>query len=211
MFYGELNDIRIDGVETPLRGFRFTVHNPLKVAVLRLPNSAEITARNDAQKSIRRSLGRRKSQTDPVPNFKADLELFNKIRVDKGLDFDEYEARNAILKITEAEVTGCDRTGDQYVISVRTPFCSTIHTIGIPTAKQLNQYRLTVVNSTELPHNQEELRYRTQSAVDLYDGLSAVSTGYAEGTEVPAHHKFAVVSELVQAIDEFDPPFVPND
>jgi len=39
--------------------------------------------RLDQQKSIRRTLGRRKSQTEFVPNPKADLDLFNKIRLDK--------------------------------------------------------------------------------------------------------------------------------
>lgn len=194
MLYGELQDVRIDGSETPLRGFLFKVRNPAKQAVLRLPTSAEMIARADAQKSIRTSLGRRKSETNPVPNPAADLELFAKIRVDKGVEFDADEARTAIIKLTEAEVISCQEDGnDQYAMVLKTPFCETAHIVRSPTAKKLNEYRRSVVKSIELPHNQDELRYRTGAAVDLYDAVAVSNEGYFQGTEVPSHHKFAVV------------------
>jgi hypothetical protein len=94
---------------------------------------------------------------------------------------------------------------------LKTPFCETAHIVRSPTAKKLNEYRRSVVKSIELPHNQEELRYRTGAAVDLYDAVAVSNEGYFQGTEVPSHHKFAVVGELVNAIDEIDPPFVPNE
>ena len=77
--------------------------------------------RLDQQKSIRRTIGRRKSQTEFVPNLKADLDLFTKIRLDKdGAEFDEFEAGNAISKLTFCEVTDCQRAGDEYRIALRT-------------------------------------------------------------------------------------------
>ncbi|HXP88829.1 MAG TPA: hypothetical protein VN841_29175 [Bryobacteraceae bacterium] len=199
MLYGEM----------PEGGFRFTVANPKKEAFLRLPKSDEIAAHMDAQKTIRRMIGRRQSQTETLPNAKADLDLFAQLRL-SGDDFDEFEARNAIQKLTSSEVVDCERSSDGYTVTLKTPFGESVHVLGIPTARQLADYKRTVVKSRELPHNQEELRYRTQSTMDLYDAAVQSSSGYADGTEVPAHHKFAIAIELVHAIEELDPAFDPN-
>ncbi len=170
--------------------------------------------RLDQQKSIRRTIGRRKSQTEFVPNPKADLDLFNRIRLDKdGPEFDEYEAGNAIAKLTFCEVTDCERAGDEYRITLKTPFGVTVHTVKVPTQRDITIYRRTVVSSTDLPHGQEELRYRIEPAVELYDSVVTKIEGYAasfQPTDVPPHHKSAVVVELVQAIDDLDPAIDPN-
>ena len=97
----------------------------------------------DRQKSIRRTIDRRKSQTEFIPNEKADLDLFVKIRLDKGAEFDEYEAANAISKLTYCEVTGCQRSGDEYRITVKTPFGATVRSVGIPTQRDITLYRRT--------------------------------------------------------------------
>ena len=74
-------------------------------------------------------------------------------------------------------------------------------------------YRRTVVSSTDLPHGQEELRYRIEPSVGLYDSVGTKVEGYAAAlkpADVPPHHKSAVVVELVQAIDDLDPALDPN-
>jgi hypothetical protein len=195
-------------------GVTVRVPNPPKAARLRLPTSDEILGRLAQQKSIRRTLGRRKSQTEFVPNPQADLVLFNQIRLDKdGAEFDEFEAGNAISKLTYCEVFGCDRVGDEYRITLRTPFGDTSHTMRIPTQRDITVYRRTVVSATDLPHGQEELRYRSEPAIDLYDSVASRIDGYTDSfkiADVPPHHKQAVVVELVQAIDDMDPALDPN-
>ena len=198
----------------PKEGITIRVPNPPKTAMLRLPTNQEMIDRLAQQKSIRRTIGRRKSQTEFVPNAKADLDLFTKIRLDKdGVEFDEYEAGNAISKLTFCDVTDCTRVGDEYRITLKTPFGETVHTVKIPTQRDITSYRRTVVSSTDLPHGQEELRYRIEPAADLYDSVVSKIEGYAESfkpSDVPPHHKSAVVVELVQAIDDLDPALDPN-
>ena len=53
--------------------------NPAKTAQLRLPTNEEMLERLDQQKSIRRTIGRRKSETEFVPNLKPDFDPFNKM------------------------------------------------------------------------------------------------------------------------------------
>ena len=203
--------------DVPNEGIRIRVPNPPKTAMVRLPSSQEILDRLAQQKSIRRNLGRRKSRTDFVPNHAADLALFNAIRLDKGAadfqEFDEFEASTAISKLTFCDVTECVRVGDEYRITLQTPFGDTAHTMKIPTQRDIMLYRRLVVASTDLPHGQEELRYRTEPAVELYDAVVSKAEGYAPDrkiTDVPPHHKSAVVVELVQAIDDLDPALDPN-
>jgi len=200
--------------DIPAEGITIRVPNPPKSAHLRLPTTQEMLDRLAQQKSIRRTIGRRKSQTEFVPNPKADLDLFNQIRLDKdGPEFDEFEAGNAISKLTFCDVTDCERAGDEYRISLKTPFGATNHTVRIPTQRDITIYRRTVVSSTDLPHGQEELRYRIEPSVELYDSVVSEIKGYADSikpADVPPHHKSAVVVELVQAIDDLDPALDPN-
>jgi hypothetical protein len=200
--------------DIPKEGITIRVPNPPKTAFLRLPTNQEMLERLDQQKSIRRTIGRRKSQTEFVPNLKADLDLFTKIRLDKdGAEFDEFEAGNAISKLTFCEVTDCQRAGDEYRVTLRTPFGDTVHQVKIPTQRDITVYRRTVVSSTDLPHGQEELRYRIEPSVGLYDSVVTKIEGYAgslKPADVPPHHKSAVVVELVQAIDDLDPALDPN-
>jgi hypothetical protein len=198
----------------PDDGIIIKVPNPPKAARVRLPTTDEMLSRLAQQKSIRRTIGRRKSQTEFVPNPKADLALFTQIRLDKdGPEFDEFEAGNAISKLTFCEVTDCERVGDEYRITLKTPFGDTTHTMKIPTQRDITVYRRTVVSATDLPHGQEELRYRIEPAIDLYDSVVSKIDGYAESykaADVPPHHKSAVAVELVQAIDDMDPSLDPN-
>ena len=212
MLYGDLPTVHLDTGDVSAVVIR--VPNPPKTALLRLPTNEEMLERLDQQKSIRRTIGRRKSQTEFVPNLKADLDLFNKIRLDKdGAEFDEFEAGNAISKLSFCEVTDCQRAGDEYRVALRTPFGETVHVVRIPTQRDITVYRRTVVSSTDLPHGQEELRYRIEPAVGLYDSVVTRIEGYAgsfKPADVPPHHKSAVVVELVQAIDDLDPALDPN-
>jgi hypothetical protein len=213
MLYGELPEITLPNGEKA-SGIRVSVPNPPKVAFLGLPTNDQMVERLDAQKSIRRSLGRRKSQTEYTPNTKADLALFQKIRLDKdGPEFDEYEAAQTLSKLTSAEVTGCDRDGEQYIVTLKTPFGEVKHSLNIPMQRDLQQYRRSVVSSVDLPHGVEELRFKISPAIDLYKAVVAKIEGYAPSftpDDVPPHHKSAAVVELVNAIEELDLALDPN-
>ena len=227
MLYGELPQVTTPSGET-LNGVTVRYSNPPKSAVLRLPSNQEMIERLSLHKSIRRTIGRRKSQMESIPNLKADLDLFNLIRLDKGgVEFDEYEASDSIGKITYNEVTdytteeggafvthsGCERVGDQYRITLKTPFGTTTHTMNIPSRRDITFYRRSVISSIDLPHGQEEVRYRIEPAVTLYNAAVSAFDGYASSykpEDIPPHHKSSVIIELVQAIDELDSILDPN-
>ena len=187
-------------------GFKFTNRNPPKTALVRLPTSAEMIERINRQKTIRNSIGRGKWQSDLVPNPEADLKLFEALRLDKdGEKFSAAECRAAILKFTAADVLSSERVVEGYVITLRTPFGDLSHTVREPFEDEMFEYGRTNFASTDLRHGREELAWRADAAVKLYDLVFKSAEGYAAGYDVPAHHKFAVAGELAQAVAELDP------
>lgn len=221
MLYGAQPEVTVKPGEI-VHGFKFTVHNPPKSAILRLPTPQEILDRLSQQKSIRTNLGRGKSKSAPVPNPKADLALFERIRV-SGDDFDADEAADAIAKLTAHEAIECNRTPEGYSVKLKTPFGHpesvpgddeqiyvTTHSIKIPTVAAMSAYRGSVIDPTDLPHGREEIRFRVEPAVKVYDEFIISTTGYEEGTPVPPHHKSAVVIEVLNAYDQLNRTFDPN-
>lgn len=207
MLYGDLptSEVTRSDSSDKLRGVTIRIQNPAKLAVLGLPSNEQLIERLGKQRSVRKSLGRRKSVTESVPDTKADLTLFKAIRLDDGPEFDEFEASSAVNKLTSVEVTECEKAGDQFIITLKTPFGENKHTVAVPMQKDLQQYRRSVVSSIDLPHGNEELRFRIGPPCTLYDSVVQGIEGYNSSykpADVPPNHKSAVVVELVSAMDD---------
>ncbi len=207
MLYGELPEINTTAGE-PVHGFPVQILRPEKTAVLRLPTNQEMRDYLSQQKTLYRDLGRRKGQSESVPNPKSDLDLFNRLRIDKGPDFDEAEAAKAIGLLTRQRVTKCEREGETYRVTLLTAFGETVHIINIPFEKDIAIYRRNVFKAMGLPHGVEERRYPPEAAERLYDSAIVSVSGYVDTikpADVPPHHKSAVDLELVSAIGDLDP------
>lgn len=201
MLYGELPVVCDAGMEGPeVKGFLFSIPNPKKTAVLRLPTSPEMKEYAEAEAKARR-------RDNTSPTFKADLALFKKIKV-AGEDFDEFEARFAVYKLIQATVKACKRTEDggfEVTLTTGLPvpkaeeprqdedggqrspaFCETTHFLGIPTAKQYMEAL--------------SARKGGSRGARLYDCVIEKSEGYAAGVEVPLHHREAVGAALADAV-----------
>lgn len=200
MLYGETKE------------YAFTIPNPRKRAVLRLPEPAEMLDYLRAQKSLRKDLGRGKIKSQSIPTPKADLALFEKIRLPEpeGITpapFDEFEARAAIRRITSHEVDGSEHKGDSVIVTMRWDFWGpfsgeTAHTLQIPTMEQVESFQRSMAAGVlQIANGQLEVRALPDPAVDLYDSLQPQFTGYAPDTPVPPHHKNSIVMELLQAIN----------
>jgi hypothetical protein len=208
--YGELPEVN-DASGTPRRGYPIVIQNPQKTALVRLPTSPEILTYLSAQRSLYRDLGRRMGEGEDVPTPKADLALFSAIRVDKdGPEFDEAEAAYALELILRCSVTKCETVGSNYEVGLGTIFGPTRHIVSIPYRKDMAEYRRDMYKPRDLPHGLEERRFPPEVPVKLYDKIAQSSTGYAADTEVPPHHKRAVVIEVVNALALLDPAIDPN-
>ena len=213
MPYGQLPTIKADD-GTEYQGFKIKVPNPPKVAFVTLPTTAQMMLRLNAQKTVRHSLGRGKSETRAVQNQEADLKLFKTIRLDaNGPEFDMHEAAMVIGKLTYCEATETARSGEEFMVTVDTPFGEVMHTVRMPFQPEIHAYRSAALSEMEMRHGQTEYRFKPDVAVTLYKQIAKAIEGYVDTislSDVPPHHMIAVVSEVVSRMDDIDPLMDPN-
>lgn len=179
ILYGSTNTYSLDGSQ--VEGVKVTIPFPKKSAIVRHPNSEETLNffKDDKKKRTREE--------------KAE-EFFKLIRLDQsGEAFDEYEAVAVVDTFTKSSVGGLERIGDDYAITVTTPFGDTTHTLSIPTQKQLALFRRNAYQN-----------YVTGVST-FYDQLLKSTEGYVDGFKVPVYHKLDAVSAIMNAIDAIDP------
>jgi hypothetical protein len=225
--YGELPSIDLADGSGSVHGFPIVLqaYDPPHTAILRLPTSDELLAYLSVQKMLYRQQGRG-GKSEEVPNPKADLALFNLLRLDKsGVEFDADEALYAINQITRHRITSCERSGLTYIITLQTLFGPTTHTCRLPFEKELAAYRRDVMDERDKGRGVVERRFPPEVSVKLYDKVLLGATGYfgfdgasANGAgpsavllaAVPPNHKRSIAAELVSAHDSLDPDLDPN-
>lgn len=213
MLYGELPELTLPNGEKA-RCVKLSVPNPPKVAFVGLPSNAQMVARMERHKTVRCEVeaGKTKSkqETDPM----ADLHLFAELRLDKdGPAFDEFEAARALDKLTSAWVIDSKRDGDQYTVRVQTPFGEVKHRIGVPTERDMAQYRRAIDKTYDARENSEEFRMDALAIATLYDRLAVSIEGYAPSfktADVPPHHKSIVFAQTLEGYRDLDLSLDPN-
>ena len=170
-----------------------------KAAVVTFPSDQQWIDRMRAQKTVIQSLGRGQSETQVGDAVEADLALFEAIRVDKdGPVFDAAEAAAVIRRLSRAEAGEPMRDGNQYRIPLKIPGAETVHTLRMPSERQLLDYRRSAVRVIEGRYGKSELRINLAPAGELYDALRQSAEGYVG--EVPIIHKSAVIGELIEEL-----------
>lgn len=217
--YGELPEVEvvvsIDGETVPtldkLHGFPVHIPNPEKTALLRLPTPGELIAYMSAQRDLYKDLGRGMGEEEDAPNLKAAVKLFTAVRLDpNGTPFDDSEAQYSIDQLTRLSTLDCSRDGQTYVVQLNTMFGVVTHTVSIPFIRDLAEYRRNAIRSRNLPNAYTERRYPPEAAVRLFDKIVIGSVGYADGVEVPPHHKRAVCAAVSITLSQMDAGPDPN-
>lgn len=224
--YGELPVVETStGDKVP--ALVVTIQNPSKFCLLRLPTSAEILTHASSLRSLYRDLGRRRGESQDIPNPEADRKLFESVRLDKsGAEFDEAEVGYALGILTRHRSDGYERDGENFRITLTTLWGKTVHLCRVPFQKEMAQYQRNVYKPRDLPHGVEERRFPPEVPCELYDAVVISINGYCEpvaageGKEVtdlarakalvPPHHKRSVAGELASALIDLDPSLDPN-
>src|SRR5690349_7331258 len=93
-----------------------------KECTVRFPSDTEWCERARKIRSIRRFLGRGKSEAQNLDSDAINLELFERIRQDKdGAPFDAAEASAVLAKLDRSTVEECDREGEGFRIVLKVP------------------------------------------------------------------------------------------
>jgi hypothetical protein len=169
-----------------------------KCCVLRFPTDAEWCAWGRKQRSIRRSLGRGKTQIDSLNSDEANFELFGKIRSDKdGVEYNAAEASAAITRLQRAQVQDIEREGDTYRISLIVIGAATTHVLRMPAQEEVDAHEKASV-SVVSGSRAQEIRTFLDPAGPFYDSLLVSKQGYS--SFVPIVHKAVILNEMLRFI-----------
>ena len=190
--YGITNTIKIDD-GTEIQGFQVKIAYPEKAAVVRLPTNGELSDYLNQYAEQSKAKGKKPSEEQlRAP----DAELFKKLKL-SGDDLDEFEAESVISRLTQCSVVSTEKTPDGYTVTLTTPFGEVKHMARPLTLKELATYRTAVSRGQQ--------NWHTSTVLSLYNTISKGTEGYAEGCEVPPHHKNMTMSEVALALFAIDP------
>lgn len=174
-----------------------------KSVTVRYPTDAQWCDRQKARKAIVKNLGRGQSETTSQPGDEKDLEILASIAETDITGWDGSEAAQVLDFLSKARVDDVEAEGTVYTIVLDVLGGVTRHSLRMPTAKQLVEYRRGLYRMIDLPHNKQEIRVNLQAAGDFYDLVKDHSAGYVNGTPLP--HKVAAVQEMVRTFEaEFE-------
>jgi hypothetical protein len=175
---------------------------------VRFPTDAEWCERARKQRSIRRFLGRGKSEAQDLDSDAIHLELFERIRQDQdGAPVDGPDAAAVLAKLEFARVDSCERDGDLFRMALKVPGALTEHVVAMPTRRQMDKHESASVKIIGARRAQE-IRGFLEPTGELYDAIVKEALGYAGA--VPIVHKFAVVNEIIAQLAVEDEEAIPE-
>lgn len=196
MLYGQTNTIEHTDGQT-YQGFIATIPYPEKTAVVRLPTADETTA---YQKDYYFVIpGKKLGTLETVDEqLQRSLKLFNDIRLDKGDEFDEYEADEIITNMHFCQFKSVSKEGNEHTVTVGTHFGDVVHVVRTPSVKE----RITMNNAFDRSSPSPA------PSLALYDQISKRVENYIPAftiSDVPAHHKMLVVQVLLLQVANVNP------
>jgi hypothetical protein len=188
MLFGETNHIELNG-ET-YQGFKAVIDYPEKTAIVRLPLADETTA---FLKDFRYAIPRKEQDR----HRERALKLFKDIRLDKGgEEFDEYEAQMIVINMLFCDLKSAKREGNEHTFVLTTPYGDVTHVVRTPSVKERAIFSGTFDRTSDMPY------------ITLYDQISIRVEGYIAAftiSDVPCHHKTAVVDALMLEVGNINP------
>lgn len=184
-----------------------------KTAIVRWPTDQEWAERARRRKTVRRFLGRGKSQAEVLDRASADRMLWDKIVIEPAHEYDDAEIAAFIGRLEYTDVLSVERHGEQFVIEMQVtdltrggePVFVVTHTLRMPTQAQVQQYGRSSQGRVDGRREQTTI-VRLEAGGELYDAVLVAAEGYSGA--VPLPHKDDAVMELLQSIsvtDEDDP------
>lgn len=191
MLYGQLEKLTIEDGSPEVEGIRVTLKNK-KSAVLRCPTAKE-------QEDFYTALALRNAEDDEA-DYKAESELFDKIRLDKGEAWDEFEAGYVIGRFVAVQLMGAADSGDEHVITLKTQYGLQVHYLREPSIKEMTLYE----RAMSKPRTKDLFR----PIHKLYGSLIVRREGYPDSfgdDDVPSDHKQMCINAVRAALIKYDP------
>ncbi|GIW55499.1 MAG: hypothetical protein KatS3mg082_1903 [Nitrospiraceae bacterium] len=173
----------------------------VKPVRVRFPTDEEWIDRQRRRKVIVKQLGRGVSETTIPDSADADAALLAKIRVpeENASEVDAFEASRIIEQLSQADVDDVTQVGDGFLVTLRVLGGTVAHTLRMPSAKDVFEYRRGFARVLDLPYNRQELIINLAPAGALFKKLLESSEGYR--SDVPIIHQAVAVKAAIDALD----------
>jgi len=169
-----------------------------KTVKVRFPTDEEWIERQRRRKVIIKYLGRGVSETTVPNSEETDAALVAKLRLDEdGPEVDPFEASRIVEQLSQAEVDETIREAGGFRVLLRVPGGTTVHVLGMPSERDVIQFRRAFARILDLPHNRQEISTNLRAAGELYQKLCQQTEGYADG--VPIVHQAVAVNAVIEA------------
>lgn len=171
----------------------------VKTIGVRFPTDEEWIERQRRRKVLIKQLSRGVSETVVSGGEDADAALLAKIRQGEGADVDPFEASRVIEQLGQSDVDDVAQEGDAFRVTLRVIGGAVEHTLRMPSAKDVFDYRRAFARVLDLPYNRQELTVNLAAGGTLYKKLATSAEGYAG--EPPIIHQAVAVRATIDALD----------
>lgn len=199
-------DLEPLGVFDPKATFPLKAPTIGKSCDLRFPTDDEWKERQRKIRFVNIPAGPNASRSETQGEEQASHELFQKIRIDKGEDFDEAEATKMVDALTRCDVLDSALDGGKFYARMRLiGGVEAIHILNIPSERQIRQYRRELADRVSRGRSGRiETTINLAAGERLYDAIVNGPKGYADGASIPVQHKSRAVGELIAALDDLE-------
>jgi hypothetical protein len=166
---------------------------------VRFPTDEEWIERQRRRKVLIKQLGRGVSETVVSGGEDADAALLARIRQGEGADVDPFEASRVIDQLGQCDVDDVVQEGDAFRVTLRVIGGTVVHTLRMPSAKDVFDYRRAFARVLDLPYNRQELTVNLAAGGERYKKLLTANDGYAG--EPPIIHQAVAVRATIDALE----------
>jgi hypothetical protein len=175
----------------------------VKTVRVRFPSDEEWIARQRRRKVLVKQLGRGISETTVANGEDVDAALValiqEKPHEGEAPALDAFEAMKVVEQLSLAEVDDVIPDGDSFRVTLRVLGATTLHSLKMPSAKDVFEYRRGFARLLDMPFGRQEVTINIGSAAALYKKLVTATEGYA--SEVPIIHQAVAVKAAIDALD----------
>ena len=165
---------------------------------VRFPSDEAWATHASTCKTFFQSLGRGASTTT-IDTAKADLALYQSVRLENAPELDAIEAGRVVELLKAFDVRSIEQDGGEFIVTAVIHGAEVSIRLKAPSTKAVLLYRRAAFGLISLPHGRTQMTVKIKEAAPLFDKCLVSATGY-EGP-IPLVHKERALAALIDHIE----------
>lgn len=182
----------------------FALPAPARVGgdvVVHFPTDEQWVVRTRARKFLQRRLGRGKSEMLTPKPGEADRALYEAISVNGSPQLTPAEASQILDSVGMTFVTDVQVEGNQAVVTMNVFTGEVKHTLRVPTAEEMFDYKQAAFRQLDLSHGQMQTTFNPDVGARLWEQCGGKSEPEYYKGAIPGSHKAEAVRVVIDHIE----------